>query len=224
MSEGLTKNRVLPLPLPPMTRMFLFRAYLGIFRAAGHGELFRLGQRNVPVGNRIDIGGNIGRRAPSCAAVLNALAIFLCILALGIHRQPNNDRPGDTRQQVQRMQTWQPEENASVKPWLKCRNFSEASRPGARRTAWQSLSKRYTNSRYGRLGISFFFQSNRHNSTPRSLVLTFSRWRCWALDCCFACSSSLRMEGFFSFSRFFAENSRKAAVITSASRPLKNTR
>ena len=34
------------------------------------------------------------------------------------------------------------EENASVKPWLKCRNFSEASRPGARRTAWQSLSKR----------------------------------------------------------------------------------
>ena len=39
------------------------------------------------------------------------------------------------------------EENASVKPWLKCRNFSEASRPGARRTAWQSLSQRYTNSR-----------------------------------------------------------------------------
>ena len=25
-----------------------------------------------------------------------------------------------------------------------------------------------------------------HNSTPRSLVLTFSRWRCWALACCFA--------------------------------------
>ena len=37
---------------------------LGIFRAAGHGELFRLGQRDVPVGDRIDIGGNIGRRAP----------------------------------------------------------------------------------------------------------------------------------------------------------------
>ena len=37
---------------------------LGIFRAAGHGELFRLGQRDVPVRDRIDIGGNIGRRAP----------------------------------------------------------------------------------------------------------------------------------------------------------------
>ena len=37
---------------------------LGVFRSAGHGELFRLGQRDVPVGDRIDIGGNICRRAP----------------------------------------------------------------------------------------------------------------------------------------------------------------
>ena len=37
---------------------------LGIFRAAGHGELFRLGQRDIPVRDRIDIGGNICRRAP----------------------------------------------------------------------------------------------------------------------------------------------------------------
>ena len=37
---------------------------LGIFRAAGHGELFRLSQRDVPVGDRIDIGGNIRCRAP----------------------------------------------------------------------------------------------------------------------------------------------------------------
>ena len=76
----------------------LVSGILGFFRAAGHGELFRLGQRDVPVGNRINIGGNIGRRAPPGAAVLDAPAIFLCILALGIHRQPNNDRPGDTCQ------------------------------------------------------------------------------------------------------------------------------
>ena len=37
---------------------------LGVFWAAGHGELFRLGKRDVPVWDRIDIGGNIGRRAP----------------------------------------------------------------------------------------------------------------------------------------------------------------
>ncbi len=48
---------------------------LGIFRAAGHGELFRLSQRDVPVGDRIDIGGNIRRRAPPGAAVLNTLAV-----------------------------------------------------------------------------------------------------------------------------------------------------
>ena len=35
---------------------------------------------------------------------------------------------------------------------------------------------------------------------------------------------SFRMEGFFSWESCFAENSLKAAVITSASRPLKNTR
>ena len=37
---------------------------LVIFRAAGHGELFRLDQRDVPVRDRIDTGCNIRRRAP----------------------------------------------------------------------------------------------------------------------------------------------------------------
>ena len=31
MRDGLTKNLVLPLPEPPITRMFLLRAYLGCF-------------------------------------------------------------------------------------------------------------------------------------------------------------------------------------------------
>ena len=31
MMEGLTKNLVLPLPLPPMTKIFLFRAIFGSF-------------------------------------------------------------------------------------------------------------------------------------------------------------------------------------------------
>ena len=31
MMDGLTKNRVLPLPEPPITRMFLFLAYFGCF-------------------------------------------------------------------------------------------------------------------------------------------------------------------------------------------------
>jgi len=35
MSDGFTKNRVLPLPEPPITRIFLFLAYFGCF-----GRLF----------------------------------------------------------------------------------------------------------------------------------------------------------------------------------------
>ena len=31
MMDGLTKNRVLPLPEPPMTRILLFLAYFGCF-------------------------------------------------------------------------------------------------------------------------------------------------------------------------------------------------
>ena len=106
MREGLTKNRVLPLPLPPMTRMFFVPGVLGIFRAAGHGELFRLCQRDVPVGDRIDIGSNIRRRAPSGAAVLNALTVFAGVFPFGVHRQPDDDRPGNTCQQVQGIQAW----------------------------------------------------------------------------------------------------------------------
>ena len=117
-----------------------------------------------------------------------------------------------------------PEENASVKPWLKCRNFSEASRPGCKAHRLAELIKEIHEQQIRKVEDENLLQVNRHNSTPRSLVLTFSRWRCWALACCFACSSSLRIEGFFSFSRLIAENSRKAAVMTSASRPLKNTR
>ena len=124
-----------------------------------------------------------------------------------------------TAQQVQRMQAGQPEENASVKPWLKCRNFSEASRPGCKAHRLAELIKEIHEQQIRKVEDENLLQVNRHNSTPRSLVLTFSRWRCWALACCFACSSSLRIEGFFSFSRLIAENSRKAAVMTSASGP-----
>ena len=72
-----------------------------------------------------------------------------------------------------------------------------------------------------------FFEFVLHRSTLRSLVLTFSPRSCslcCVLDCSCAFSSLRRMEGAFSRLRFLAENSRKAAVITSASRPLKNTR
>jgi len=47
MMLGLMKKRVLPLPEPPMTSTFLFRAFFGIRRTAAHGQALRLGQDDV---------------------------------------------------------------------------------------------------------------------------------------------------------------------------------
>ena len=108
MREGLTKKTGLAAAAAADDQNIFVPGVLGVFRAAGHGELFRLGQRDIPVGDRIDIGGNICHRAPSCAAVLDALAVFAGVFPFGVHHQPDDDRPGDAHQQVQRMQAGQP--------------------------------------------------------------------------------------------------------------------
>ena len=76
---------------------------LWLLRAAGHGEAFCPGQRDVPIGNRVYVGRDIRRRAPAGRAVFNTLAVFLRILALDIHRQPDEDRAEDTDADIQRM-------------------------------------------------------------------------------------------------------------------------
>ena len=75
-----------------------------ILRAAGHGEAFRPGQRDVPIGNGVYVGRDILRPAPSRAAVLHATAIFLRVFRFQVHRQPDKRRPGNAQQQVQRVQ------------------------------------------------------------------------------------------------------------------------
>lgn len=129
-----------------------------------------------------------------------------------------------TAQQVQRMQAGQPRRKRPRKALAQMQELFRGVKAGRKAHRLAELVKEIDKQKILEVGEQLFLPVNRHNSTPRSLVLTFSRWRCCALVCCFACSSSLRMEGFFSFSRFFAENSRKAVVMTSASRPLKNTR
>ena len=54
------------------------------------------------------------------------------------------------------------------------------------------------------------FQLIGHRATSRSLVLTFSRWRCWVLACSWAWTSRSRMVGRFSRFRVMAVNSLKA--------------
>ena len=146
-----------------------------------------------------------------------------------MHRWRECDRGSSTArlrtaQQVQRMQAGQPRRKRLRKALAQMQELFRGVKAGRKAYRLAELVKEIDKQTIREVGEQLFLPVNRHNSTPRSLVLTFSRWRCWALDCCFACSSSLRMEGFFSFSRFFAENSRKAAVMMSASRPLKNTR
>ena len=150
--------------------------------------------------------------------------VFAGVFSFGVHRQPDDGRPGDTHQQVQRMQAEQPRRKRLRKALTQMQELFRGVKAGRKAHRLAELIKEIHEQQIREVEDENLLPVNRHNSTPRSLVLTFSRWRCWALDCCFACSSSLRMEGFFSFSRFFAENSRKAAVMTSASRPLKNTR
>ena len=146
-----------------------------------------------------------------------------------MHRWRECDRGSSTArlrtaQQVQRMQAGQPRRKRLRKALAQMQELFRGVKAGRKAYRLAELVKEIDKQTIREVGEQLFLPVNRHNSTPRSLVLTFSRWRCWALDGCFACSSSLRMEGFFSFSRFFAENSRKAAVMTLASRPLKNTR
>ena len=74
-----------------------------ILRAAGHGEAFRPGQRDVPIGNGVYVGRDIRRRAPAGRAVFDTLAVFLGVLALDIHRQPDENRAEDTDADIQRM-------------------------------------------------------------------------------------------------------------------------
>src|SRR5699024_7384850 len=136
--------------------------------------------------------GNIRRRAPSGAAVLNALAIFAGVFPFGVHCQPDDDRPGDTCQQVQRMQAWQPRRKRLRKALAQMQELFRGVK--ARREAHRlaELIKEIYEQQIREVEDKSFFPGVGHNSTPRSLVLTFSRWRCWALACCLACSSSLR--------------------------------
>lgn len=54
--------------------------------------------------------------------------------------QPDNDRHGNTHQQIQRIKGGL-EENTSVRLQLECKSFPEVSRLGARRSLWESLSR-----------------------------------------------------------------------------------
>ena len=67
---------------------------LGVFGPVVHGEAFRLGQEDVVVKHRVDVRGYIFGASPTGAAVLDAPAVFLGVLVLAVHYQPQCHRTG----------------------------------------------------------------------------------------------------------------------------------
>ena len=88
-----------------MTSTFLLRAYLGFLGAAGHGKALGLGQNDVILEHRVDVGGNILMGAPSGRPVLLIVAIFFGVFAVQVYRQAEQRTAGCPNQQIQRVQT-----------------------------------------------------------------------------------------------------------------------
>ena len=67
---------------------------------AVHRKPLRLRQDHVVCKHRIDVGRDILRRAPSCGPVFRVLPVLLRVLALYIHRQPQEQRTGDADAEI----------------------------------------------------------------------------------------------------------------------------
>lgn len=115
-------------------------------------------------------------------------------------------------------------EKAAAKPVPSCKSFSLASAPGGKAYCCAYLVKQIDKEQIGQVEDKQLFDFLLHSDTSLSLFFTLSRCAFKPAAFSFREESSLRIEGFFSCVSFFAENSLKAAVSTSASRPLKNTR
>ena len=75
----------------------------GIFRllrAAVHGEPFRLREGDIVLKYRVYVRLYVLCRSPAGGTVLNALTVFLRVLAFHVDNKPDNHRPGNADQQV----------------------------------------------------------------------------------------------------------------------------
>ncbi len=82
----------------------LVSGVLGQLGSARHGDTLRHGHGNILKEIRVDVGGDICRRTPPGAAILNAMPVFLCVLALVVNHQPQDHRTGYTNQQIRGME------------------------------------------------------------------------------------------------------------------------
>ena len=80
---------------------------LGVFGPSGHSQAFGLGQQDVVFKLGVDVRGNVLGGTPSGRAVFFTLAVFLGVLALAVHDEPDSHRTNNANAEVKQMQAGQ---------------------------------------------------------------------------------------------------------------------
>ena len=158
-----------------------------LLRAAGHGEAFCPGQRDIPIGNRVYVGRDIRRRAPAGRAVFNTLAVFLRILTLDIHRQLDEDCAEDADADIQRVKAGCGAGEGRLKAMPDMQQLFRGVKPRCQPHRLAELIKEIHKEQIRQVWQKIFFEFVLNRSTLRSLVLTFSPRSC-SLCCVLDCS------------------------------------
>ena len=151
---------------------------LGFLWAAGHGDPLRLGEKDVLGEVRVHIGGDVGRGAPAGAAILDALTVFLRVFALGVNHQPDQHRAGGAHAQVYQMEAGRQAGKGRRKALPDVEQLLRGVRPRGKPHPLAELVKQIHEDEIREIEDELLFHLVGHRATSRSLVLTFSRWRC----------------------------------------------
>ena len=76
---------------------------LGVLGAAGHGETLGLGQDDVVLEFRGHVRLNVLGIAPAGRSVFTTVAVFFCVFAFEVNRQPQSHAAAGTHRQIQRV-------------------------------------------------------------------------------------------------------------------------
>ena len=197
---------------------------LRLFGATGHHQPFRLRQQHIVFKHGVDKRLDVCGRPPACRAVLHALAVLLGVLLFGIDHKPDNDSSGNADQQVHRVEAGRGIFKGCGKALSNIQQLCGKVCTLRQPERLPNLTEQINKHQIREMQNDLLFNFRLHSSIPLSLFFTLSRLAVCLAASAFFSVKSLRIEGLRSLSSFFAENSRNAAVSTSASRPLKKTR
>src|SRR5699024_3372614 len=197
---------------------------LGVLGAAGHGEAFGLGQNDVILEHRVDVGGNIVVGAPSGRTILHVVAVFLGVFAFQVHRQPQRRAAANPHGQVQRVQAGPPAAQSYRQCGEKRKHLGRNVCAGGKPPGFPQVGGKQAQQDIGQVQQDQLFHIQLLHRSGSFL---------WARSTTALFTSSLNCASFSStdgrslrsaFLTFFWVYSEKAAVSASASRPLKKIR